>query len=81
MSHVTRMHESCHTYARVMSHVHTYMRHITHMHESYHTYACVISLKNEGGCNVQCSTLQHTAAPYTTSQHITAYIGKATIVA
>ena len=32
MSHVTHMHESCHTYARVTSH--TCTNRVTHMHES-----------------------------------------------
>jgi len=35
------MHESCHTYAWVMSHI--CMSHVTHMNESCHTYAWVMS--------------------------------------
>jgi len=35
------MHESCHTFECVMSHI--WMRHVTHMKESCHTYAWVMS--------------------------------------
>jgi len=41
MSHVTRMHESCHTHAWVMSHA--CMSHVTRIHESCHTHAWVMS--------------------------------------
>jgi len=41
MSHVTHMHESCHTYELVMSHI--WMSHVTHMNESCHTYEWVKS--------------------------------------
>jgi len=36
-SHVTHMHESCHTHAWGMSH--TCMRHVAHMHEACRTHA------------------------------------------
>jgi len=35
------MHESCHTYECVMSHV--WMSHVTYMHESHHTYEWIMS--------------------------------------
>ena len=41
MSHVTHMHESCHTYEWVMSHIR--MSHVTHINESCHTNQWVVS--------------------------------------
>ena len=41
MSHVTHLHESCHTYEWVMAHI--WMSHVTHMNESWHTYEWVIA--------------------------------------
>jgi len=41
MSHVTHMHEACHTHAWGMSH--TCMRHVAHMHEACRTHAWVTS--------------------------------------
>jgi len=49
MSHVTHLHELCHTSSGVMSHMcgsngkHIGMSHVTHMHESCHTHAWVTS--------------------------------------
>jgi len=39
MSHVTHMHEPCHSYAWVMSH--TWMGYVTHTDEVWHTYAFI----------------------------------------
>ena len=41
LSHVTHIHESCHTHTWVMSH--TYMSDVTHMHESFRTHTWVMS--------------------------------------
>jgi len=64
MSHVTHMHESCHTYTWVMSYI--YMSHVTHMHESCHAYTWVMSyIRNESRHH---SIMSHTWIGHT--QHI-----------
>jgi len=72
MSHITYIHEPCHTYKRVMScHTrtcvvsHTYMSHATHIHESCHTHICLVTYMSHVPCHIHEACATHESVSHT----------------